>query len=102
LLFDPEGDVTLLIDPDGAVTLLIDPEGVLLLLVGVGATTKVGVVAGATTTVGDVTGGIIPGMDGGDTGDVLGAGTIPEQQSKVIPSTVGQHSPSNPKEAQTG
>ena len=104
-LIDPEeaGDVTLLIDPEeaGDVTWLIEPEldGALLiepsfvLLEGVGATTATGVVGAGST---------VPGPVGDETGDVAGAGTIPEQQSRIIPSVVGQHSPVNPNEAQTG
>lgn len=72
---------------DGDETLLIPS---LDLLVGVG------------TTIGVGAGSIVPGTDGAVTGDEFGAGTIPKQQSRKIPSTVGQHSPSNPSDAQTG
>ena len=71
----------------GDVTLLIPS---LDLLVGVGTTPGVGA------------GSIVPGPDGAVTGDEFGAGTIPEQQSRKIPSVVGQHSPINPNDAQTG
>ena len=83
-LFD-DGDVTELIDPE-----LIEPS--FDLLVGVGA----------TTATGDGAGSIVPAPDGAVTGDVTGAGTIPEQQSRKTPSAVGQQSPINPNEAQTG
>lgn len=73
--------------------LLID---VLDLLVGVGATTSVG--GGATGEVGATT------VGAGATGVVtsVGAGTIPLQQSKKIPSGVGQQSPTNPNIAHAG
>jgi hypothetical protein len=98
LLIEPElieevGDPTELMPPESEVgdeTLLIEPS--MDLLVGVGTTTTTGVGAGSR----------VPGIYGAATGDEFGAGTIPEQQSRKMPSVVGQHSPINPNEAQTG
>lgn len=69
-------------------------------MVGVGAMTATGdgAVAGATI-LGPVTGADGAGADGVG---AEGAGTIPEQQSRKMPSVVGQHSPTKAKEAQTG
>lgn len=86
-----------LIEPDGASTPGEVGELIpcLFFVVGVGAMTATG--------EGAVTGATIPGTDGPVTGaGADGAGTIPEQQSRKIPSVVGQHSPVKPKEAQTG
>ena len=93
-LLEPMEPPLELMEPLGEVTELIEPS--MDLLVGVGAITATGDGAGSTVP------GPVGGTTGVVTGVVAGAGTIPEQQSNTMPSVVGQHSPTNPSDAQTG